>query len=177
MGLKNFLRAHRDNLGVLRHVLVTEMKFLLPVSFVLASALGAAEHHPWAGFLPGSYARWKTVTRSGISESTAEVKQTIIAVGLKYAVLETETRLNGRLARKRTQVPLNTEPAPLPVGKIVTLVKETVIVESKAVSALCYESASERSCLSGEVPGGIVRSMIRLDGVESSTELIAFGVH
>ena len=153
------------------------MKSRLPILVLLACSLGAAERHPWAGFLPGSYARWKKVTRSGISESTAEVKQTVISVGLNYAVLETETRLNGRLARKRTQVPLNAEPAPLPIGKIVTLAKETVIVESKAVSALCYESDSERSCLSGEVPGGVVRSMIRLAGVESSTELIAFGVH
>jgi hypothetical protein len=144
---------------------------------LFAGALGAAERHPWAGFLPGSYARWRTVTRSGLNESTAEVKQTLISVGLNHAVLETETSFNGRTARARTQIPLRAETAPLPIGRIVTLAKETVIVDSKAVSALCYESDSERSCRSGEVPGGIVRSMIRLDGVESSTELIAFGVH
>jgi len=151
---------------------------------LLGSALGAAERHPWAGFLPGSYARWKTVTRGGENVSTAEVKQTVVMVGLNYAVLETETTLNGRLARTRTQIPLRGEPAPLPSGKIVTLAKETVIIESKAVSALCYESvsearrgrASEKSCLSGEVPGGVVRSFVRLEGVESSTELIEFGV-
>ena len=144
---------------------------------LLAIALGAAERHPWAGFLPGSYARWKTVTRSGLNVSTTEVKQTLISVALNHAVLETETLFKGRLARTRTQVPLRDEAAPLPIGKIVTLAKETVIVESKAVSALCFESDSEKSCRSGEVPGGIVRSMIRLDGVESSTELIAFGVN
>lgn len=153
------------------------MNLRIRLLFALACALGAAERHPWAGFLPGSYARWKTVTRSGAIESTAEVKQTVISVGLNYAVLVTETLRNGRLARKWTQIPLDAEPAPLPIGKIVTLAKETVIVESKAVSALCYESASERSCLSEEVPGGIVRSMTRLDGVELLTELIAFGVH
>lgn len=161
------------------------MKSRISVLVLIGCALGAAERHPWAGFLPGSYARWKTVTRSGRGESTAEIKQTIISVGLRYAVLETETTLNGRIARSRTQIPLRAESAPLPIGKIVTLAKETVIVESKAVSALCYESASEarrgrtseRSCLSGEVPGGIVRSLIRLDGFESSTELIAYRVH
>ncbi|MBM3758210.1 MAG: hypothetical protein FJW38_30070 [Acidobacteria bacterium] len=161
------------------------MKSQISVLVLLGCAVAAAERHPWAGFLPGSYARWKTVTRSGGNESIAEVKQTVISVGLYHAVLETETLYGGRLVRTRAQVPLRAETPPLPLGKIVTLAKETVIVESRAVSAVCYESfsevsqgrASERSCLSEEVPGRLVRSMIRLDGVESSTELLAFGVH
>lgn len=160
------------------------MKLPVLVLVLLWCAVGAAERHPWAGFMPGSFARWKTVTRGGESVSTAEVKQTLVAVGVNYAVLETETSFNGRFARKRAQIPLRAEPAPLPGGMIVTLARETVIIESKAVSAVCYESISEarqgrtaeRSCLSGEVPGGVVRSFIRLDGVESSTELIEFGI-
>lgn len=161
------------------------MKSRFPVLVLFVCALGAAERHPWAGFLPGSYARWKTVIRSGEREASAEVKQTVIAVGLTHTLLETETLYEGRLLRTRMQVPLRAETPALPLGKIVTLAKETVIVQSQAVSVVCYESASEarrgrtseRSCLSEEVPGGVVRSRIWLDGVESSTELVAFRVH
>jgi hypothetical protein len=160
-------------------------KITLTLLFTL-TALSAAEKHPWASFKPGSYAKLRTTTSAGPSNTVTEMTQTLISIDGNNAVVEVETKMMGQSSKTRTNIPLkstatgNTAAANAPKAS-----SETIAVAGKSLACTCYDSESNangmkmttRACTSDSVPGATVKAVSKSAGamkMESVTELVEF---
>jgi hypothetical protein len=162
---------------------------LLPLAFAAAGLVVAPSKSPWAGYKPGSFVKSRTITVIKVGaqriQTITEIAQTVIEVKPDHAVIETTAAMNGvpQATRTRSAASL-TAPLPPPMGKRLSSGQENLAILGRTLHCDWIETETEmagsrtttRTWTAHEVPGGVVKSVQKNEGMESTLEVVAFAV-
>jgi len=139
--------------------------------------------HPWGSFKVGSYVVLKSTTEVAGRKMVTETKTTLNALTADKATVEMATTAMGNTSKTNVDIPITASaPTATPTGTVATpqaevkTSEETITIAGKSLKCKVTTATSEangmksesKSWMSEEVPGFVVKSVVKTTGAASS---------
>ena len=154
-----------------------------PASEATKPAETKVAKQPWGSFKVGSYVVMQNTTEAAGRKMVMQIKTTLNALTADKATVEMETTVMGQTTKSTVDFPLVASTAtPAPTGTASTpqaevkTSEETITVAGKSLKCKVTTASSEangmksesKTWMSEEVPGFVVKSVVKTTGAASS---------